>query len=334
MSSDKKKAMPVLSFPCIQLMGVTVRELISDSALQAEGMKRVAERAPALASLSMMDLSVEAEAFGSKIHVADDEVPTVTGRIIESEDDARALKVPPVSAGRTALYVKALEKAVKTITDRPVFGGVIGPFSLAGRLTGMSEIMVNCYVEPDTVHIALEKASEFITNYILEFKRAGAHGVVMAEPAAGLLSPSLSDEFSSSYIKGIVEKTQSDGFIFIYHNCGPNTPHILGQLAAIGAGGYHFGDAVSMTDILKGMPSDRLVFGNVSPAREFTSGTPDSVYAATAKLLSECGKYKNFVVSSGCDIPPTTKWENIDAFFRAVDDYCALEPVSHQFLIA
>ena len=36
---------------------------------------------------------------------------------------------------------------------------------------------------------------------------------------------------------------------------------------------------------------------------------------AVRKLLEECGGYPNFVLSSGCDIPPMSKWENIDAFF-------------------
>ena len=50
----EKKAMPILSFPCIQLMGISVKQLISDSALQAMGMKKIAERTDSLASLGMM----------------------------------------------------------------------------------------------------------------------------------------------------------------------------------------------------------------------------------------------------------------------------------------
>lgn len=34
-----------------------------------------------------------------------------------------------------------------------------------------------------------------------------------------------------------------------------------------------------------------------------------------------CGKYPNFVISSGCDIPAAAKWENIDAYFSAVSEY-------------
>ena len=34
---------------------------------------------------------------------------------------------------RTGIYLDAIAEAKKLITDRPVFAGVIGPFSLAGR---------------------------------------------------------------------------------------------------------------------------------------------------------------------------------------------------------
>ena len=80
--AQTKKAMPILSFPAVQLMGISVKELISDSAKQAQGMKLIADRTKASASVSLMDLSVEAECFGSDIIVSEDEVPTVRGKTL------------------------------------------------------------------------------------------------------------------------------------------------------------------------------------------------------------------------------------------------------------
>ena len=194
-NEPKKKPLPVLSFPGIQLMGITVRELISSSELQARCMKAVADRVDSAASVSFMDLSVEAECFGSTIRVSDDEVPTVIGSIVKDVDDADALQVPEVGSGRTQIYVDAIGKAVELIQDRPVLAGVIGPFSLAGRLLDVSEAMIYCYDDPDMVHVVLEKVSRFITKYILAFKAAGANGDEVDEPIAGLLSPELEEEF-------------------------------------------------------------------------------------------------------------------------------------------
>lgn len=302
-------------------MEITVAELINDSDKQAEGMKIIADSFPTAASVSLMDLSLEAEAFGSKIRVSDDEVPTVIGSIVSTEEEAEALKVPEIGAGRTQIYIDAIEKACKLITDRPVLAGVIGPFSLAGRLLDVSEALIYCYDEPDMVHMVLEKATEFLINYCKEYKKVGANGIVMAEPLAGLLSPSLAEEFSADYVKQIVDAVQDDEFIVVYHNCGNSTIKTIDTIVTNDCPMYHFGNAIDMEEMMSHIPENLIAMGNVDPAGEFRNGTPESVYARTKEVMEKCCKYKNFVISSGCDIPPMSPWENISAFFKAVEDF-------------
>lgn len=323
-STGAKKPIPVLSFPCVSLLGVTVRELISDSALQAKGMKMVADRTDAGASVSFMDLSVEAECFGATVVVSDDEVPTVKGRIINDMDEAEALEIPAIGSGRTQIYIDAIENACKEITDRPVLAGMIGPYSLAARLFEVSEIMMDCYDDPDMVHTVLEKATAFLIEYAKAYKAVGANGIVMAEPVAGLLSPDLEEEFSSPYIKKIADAVQDDSFIVIYHNCGNNVPVMLDSILSTGCAAYHFGNAVDMEkDIIAKVSSDVVVMGNVDPAGVLRMGSPEKVRSETRSLMERCCKYENFVLSSGCDIPPMTPWENIDAFFEASNKFYA-----------
>ena len=323
-TAPTKKAMPVLSFPCISLMDITVKELINDSDLQAKGMKLVADRVPSAASVSMMDLSVEAECFGSQIRFSDDEVPTVIGAIVTSEEEAEALKVPEVGSCRTGKYIEAIGKACKLITDRPVFAGVIGPFSLAGRLMDVTEALVNCYAEPDMVHITMKKATAFLIDYIKPYKEIGANGVVIAEPLTGLLSPAMAEEFSEPYVKQIVDAVQDDSFLVIYHNCGNNTVQMIDSILRTGSAAYHFGNSISMKEMMAKIPKDIVAMGNVDPAGQFRNGTPESIKAETKRIMSECcAEYPNFVISSGCDIPPASKWENIDAFFEAVQEFYA-----------
>lgn len=321
MSADKRRALPVLSFPSIQLLDITVRELIRSSDAQAAGMAAIAKRCPTAASVSLMDLSVEAECFGSEIRVTDDEVPTVVGAVVETMEDVEKLEVPQVGDDRTGIYVEAIRKALTQITDRPVFAGVIGPFSLAGRLMDMTQIMINCYEEPEMVHATLEKATQFLLKYIQAYKDAGAHGVVIAEPAAGLLSPDFCGEFSAPYIKRIVDAVQDDAFLVIYHNCGNTIGRMVPEILSCGAAAYHFGNAVLMIEMLEQMPEDVLTMGNVDPVSAFRNGTPEKVREDTLRIMETCCKHKNFLISSGCDIPPATPWENIDAFFAAVEEF-------------
>ena len=319
--ADRKVPMPILSFPSVSLLGITVRELISNSDRQAEGMKMVAERTKAAAAVSLMDLSVEAECFGATIRISDDEVPTVVGRLIHDEDEANALEVPAVGAARSGLYVESIRKAVDLITDRPVLAGLIGPFSLAARLLDVTEIMMDCYDEPDMVHIVLEKATAFLIEYAKAYKAAGANGIMMAEPVSGLLSPALEEEFSSPYVKQIVDAVQDEHFAVIYHNCGDNVLRMTESILSTGADAYHFGNSIDMAEMMAKMPADVVVMGNVDPAGVLRQGTPETVRAATLDVMERCCSYPNFVISSGCDIPPATPWENLDAFFAAAEEY-------------
>ncbi len=316
-----KKAMPILSFPGTQIIGHTVDELVRDGHLQALCMEAIAKRYPKMGvAVSLMDLSVEAEAFGAEVIFSEDDVPTMHGALITDEDEAEALVVPEVGAGRTGECVKGIREAKELITDRPVMAGIIGPYSLAGRLLDMTEIMVLCYEEPEMVETVLEKATAFLIEYAKAFKAAGADGIVMAEPAAGLLSPNLIEEFSNPYVQKVRETVEDDNFLFMYHNCGNITP-LMNKVKDLNALAYSVGNAIDMEDALKGLQKDSIVIGNIDPAGVIRNSTPDVVKAETKALMERCCKYKNFVIASGCDIPPLTPLENLDAFFEAVDEF-------------
>lgn len=315
-----KKAAPILSFPGCKLIGHTVEELVKSGELQAACMKAIADKFDTGMAFSLMDLSVEAEAFGSEIHYSEDEIPTVLGALIHDEEEAEALKVPKVGAGRTGECVEGIRQAVELITDRPVLAGIVGPYSLAGRLLDMTEIMILCYEEPELVETVLEKATEFLIEYAKAFKEAGANGVAMAEPAAGLLSPSLIDEFSTPYVQKIREAVEDENFLVLYHNCGNITP-LMDNIDRIQAKAYSVGNAIDIEDALKVLSKDSLVIGNIDPAGIFRNGTPEQIRMETLALMERCCKYPNFVIASGCDIPPATPIENLEAFFDAVHEY-------------
>ncbi len=317
--TDKSKTVPILSFPCVQPLGTTVMELVCSAELQAKSIAFIAERYNTGASLSIMDLSVEAEAFGAKVRFSDSDVPTVEKGIIEDIADAKSITVPEIGASRTQTCIDAIKLAKQTVTDKPVLCSVIGPYSLAGRLFDMTELMIECFDSPDCVEILLSKASEFITRYIKAFKDAGADGVIMAEPAAGLLSPALAEEFSMPFVKRIFKEINSDDFIIGYHNCGNAANDMLGMIAELGADIIHLGNAISMEKALEVLPEDIIVMGNVNPVL-FRTGTPDEIKAAVQNVFDECSAYDNFMISTGCDVPAASPWDNINAYFEKTNE--------------
>ncbi|HWS00639.1 MAG TPA: uroporphyrinogen decarboxylase family protein [Prolixibacteraceae bacterium] len=319
-SNKERIALPIMTHPGIEMIGKTVKEAVQDGEVHALAIEKLSEVYPTAATTVIMDLTLEAEAFGTPIEFQQDEMPHLLGRLVTNAEDIEALQVPDLSAGRIPEYLKANRLTVEATRNKPVFAGVIGPFSLAGRLYDMSEIMVACYTEPESIHCLLDKCNRFILNYCTELKKTGCSGVVIAEPAAGLLSNEDCIEFSSEYIKKIVETLQDDTFLVILHNCG-NTGHCTEAMLYTGANAYHFGNAIEMTEALKSCPSDKLILGNADPVGVLKLLPAAEVKAYISGLLNRTSGYDNFVLSTGCDLPPHVPAENIAAFFEALKDY-------------
>lgn len=191
---------------------------------------------------------------------------------------------------------------------------------MAGRLLDVTEAMIYCYDEPDMVHMVLEKVTDFLIKYIQAYKDVGADGVFMAEPLAGILSPDLCDEFSSQYVKKIVDALDDDHFIVAYHNCGNNVLKMVDTMLSTGCKLFHFGNAISVQEMLQKMPNDVMIMGNIDPVHLKDFSTQE-VIDETTSLLEEIGDVDNFVISSGCDIPPLSNWDNIDTFMKVSHDF-------------
>lgn len=318
--SHKRKAMPIMTHPGIEMLGRKVIDAVSDGDIHFQAIKILNERFPqSMACTSIMDLTVEAEAFGAQLCVYDNELPSIQGHLLNTYDDVLKLKIPNLNKARIPAFLKVSTLAFQAL-QKPFFAGCIGPYSLAGRLLGMTEIMIAIYTEPQIVTLLLEKCTDFLINYIAAIKATGVAGVIMAEPAAGLLSDEDCFTFSSAYIKKIVSAVQDETFIVILHNCG-NTGHCTQAMLKTQAKCLHFGNKIDITKVLDECPSEMLVMGNLDPVGVLKVSNANDVYSQTLELLKETSKYNNFILSTGCDVPPNIPIENIQAFYDALTFY-------------
>ncbi len=320
LESKKRLAMPIMTHPGIEAIGKKVKDAVTGGEVHYEAIKYLSDTYPEDACTVIMDLTVEAEAFGATINMPEDEVPSVTGRLVQDESSIQALQIPDLTAGRIPQYLLANKLAAENINDKPVLSGCIGPYSLAGRLYDISEIMVAIYIDPDSITALLDKCTQFLIRYCKALKSTGTDGVIIAEPAAGLLSNDDCMMYSTPFVKQIVDAVQDDKFTVILHNCG-NRGQCTEAMIESGAKALHFGNAIDMVEVLKECPSDIIVMGNLDPVGVFKQKSADEVRTATRDLLEKTRGYKNFVISSGCDLPPHIPEENVRAFLEEVKKY-------------
>lgn len=327
LNSNQTLALPIAVYPGLALTGAKVSDIVTNPQIQFETQLALRERFKTPFVLSAMDLSAEAEAFGCTIHKTSTEIPSVTGRLIASLEQAKKLLIPKPGDMRTAVYLETVRRLRQLPDKLLVIGGCIGPFSLAARLVGVSEAMEMTVTEPDLMHLLLEKCTGFLTSYVQAFEKEGADGVIMAEPAAGLLSPRGLSGFSSAYIKVIAAATAQRRFEIILHNCAAKVLHLPAVLET-GLKAFHFGAPMDMAAALEKVPADTVVCGNLDPTGVFVQLSPPEIAARTNDLLAKASCHRNFVISSGCDVPPTAPLSSLDAFYGAANSFKSNDSVS------
>ena len=322
LTSGVRHALPLVLLPGVAHLGRSIRDAVSDASIQADAALYLADRYPSPAIVMMMDLSLEAEAFGAHVVIPEHDVPTVTAPCLKDLESIRALAIPRLDACRFPTYLKAADIVIRNLHSKPVLASCIGPVSLAARLLEITELMTSMMLEPESVELLLEKCTQFLLSYITEYKRLGAHGVLIAEPVAGLLSPELCESFSSKYVARIVDALQDDTFLVILHNCGQTLP-LLSSLEGTAAAGLSLGNACTIADALPQLKSSTLVLGNIDPVSVLQRGTPGDVKKIVGERLEQTAAYPNFILSSGCDMPHGTPLANIDMMFRMVEEFNA-----------
>jgi uroporphyrinogen decarboxylase len=324
----------VLSFPgrlphlinvyCgLELVGGSVRDIVSRPDLQAEAVLALGDRFRTPVLMTAMDLSAEAEAFGCEIRLSESEIPTVIGRKVTDASGVRLLPEPRPGDARTSVHLDAARRLAKEAGQAPVIGCMIGPFSLAARIFGVSEALMATALEPEVIIELLEKVTRFQAAYARAFRETGAAGVVVAEPAAGLLSPDGVARFSAPFVKAIAAESQTRDFSVILHNCGAKLVH-LDAILESGVKVFHFGSPMDIIAALRRADGKFLLGGNLDPTAVFHNGSPESVRRQTRDLLEATRSFPSYFISSGCDIPRGTPLANIEAFYDVVAEFNAL----------
>jgi uroporphyrinogen decarboxylase len=163
----------------------------------------------------------------------------------------------------------------------------------------------------------LEKSTAFLTAYARAFKEAGAAGLVMAEPAAGLLSPRGLSTHSSAYVKRIAAEVSDGEFGLILHNCAARLLH-LPAILETGLNSFHFGAPMDLPAALGKVAPDVVLCGNLDPTAVLCQLAPAEVRVRALELLAQAGAHRNFVLSSGCDVPAAAPLANLAALYAAV----------------
>lgn len=316
-SYNRRLAAPLISYPGMRLTQTNALQNLTDSNVQFETIRQITLHYPMDIVLPFIDLTVEAEALGIPVDFAEDDAPSVRVHPLMSADQLSQYEVPdPHKAGRMPVFLSVVRR-FKQQLPHVVGGMTAGPFTLAGLMMGAETLAINTLLDADFCHKTIDFATEVVLEYAKALVGTGADFIVLLDPTAVLLSPELYDQFAGQYISRIVEELSVP---VVIHTCG-NTTNIVPNMCKTGAHGLSLDGVVNFPEIAKIVPDDVVLIGNVDPVRVMLNMTPQEVYAQTMQLLKDMEGVPNYILSTGCDLPPATPLDNVEAFCSAAGDY-------------
>ena len=302
------------------LAKVPVDEYVRDGETLARCQLEALDRYGYDAVFSVMDVSVETEAAGSILHYRRNQYPVVDRYVLEDDVDLAALVVPdPEHHGRMPEMLKALRILGRELGDEVlVVGCVVGPFTLTTQLLGTERAL---FMAVDDFP-RLERVMDYATQVIIRFGeaqvRAGAHVPLVFDPSASpaVIPPRLFREFELPRLRRVFAAFAAAGAMSNWlHIAGPVKP-ILPFYPQAGVGIANFDYCVTPTEAQTQLQATCLA-GNIKPLA-FVDSTPAAISASAHELLQAFGDRGGFILSSGCEIPPESRPENVAAMVRAV----------------
>ncbi len=271
--------------------------------------------------------NVEAEAAGCTVTFYEGNDSSIPGikpghhRLTVGDDLAAAPLPNPLTDGRMPVNLEAARRVRREVgPDYWLRGAVSGPFSLAIGLVGSEALFMACVDQPEWVAQLLDYAGRIIREYAKAYRDAGVELVVFDSQASpDLISPRMYEEMVLPITRDLAAWAATQGVRDVPLIIGGNTTPIAGLLTRTGCNNL-LCDFTSDFEpwAAASRAAGRAIRRNVPP-RLLAQGTPDEIYAATARELARGRDLPGFIMGTAV-IPFGTATENILAVKRACLD--------------
>lgn len=299
--------------------GVAMGDYVRDGELMARCQIQSLSHYDYDAVFAFMDVGVETEAIGSVLTYRKDMYPFIRSYALSDGSELNNLTVPnPNQDGRMPELLKAARILRREVgRDVLVVGSVVGPMTLATQLMGAEKTLFLAIDEPEQFTHLLDFATKVIIRFGIAQLKAGVHSLLVFDPSSSpdVIPAQFYREFVMPRLKRVFSAFKQAGSRFNWlHTVGPIAP-ILPFFLQAGVDVVNIDYSVSPLEAMQILPQT-CIDGNIK-SLSFVEAEPEEVADESSRLLQLFSDRGGFILSSGCEIPPESKPENITAMVLA-----------------
>jgi len=210
-------------------------------------------------------------------------------------------------------------KSLRILKDKvgdtvPLIAGVVSPFTLAGHIRGIDNLLLDFFDNPEDVVNLLNFCCEVCILYSQYLEDNGADCISLIEPSATseVIGPKYFQEYASPYIKKVIKNLEVPT---ILHICG-NTVPILSFMEDTGINGISIDHVVDISEAKDKIRKTALI-GNINPVDPLLFGPVDQII----RQSSLCVEKGVDILAPGCGLSPATPIENVRAMTSLAKRY-------------
>lgn len=304
-----------------RLRGLSIREYVTDAGVLAQSQLNAYGLLGQDIVTVICDTLLEAEALGNVLQFPHDAIPRVEKYALNEPAKLGSLRLPdPGRDKRMPMVLEACQRVAQEVKEAAVWSTARGPWTIAANLRGAEQLIYDVFDRPRFVHDLLGFTTEVNKIYGSALIDSGV-GLMISEPAASisLISPEIYSQFIKPYHARVVEHFRELGQRLTMHVCGFIDP-VMEDIVETGMGGISFDKQSSMERMVEVSRGKTVVVGNVDTAL-FERGTREEMEAGVRECLGAAAGRSPYILCSGCEVPPTSPWENVEHFMEAARRY-------------
>lgn len=314
-SCDRLPVIPQIYALSAVIAGVRIGRYLQNGETMAGCQLAVRERLGHDALFVYGGNAVEAEALGCRLCYPADYYPHIDRPLLDSwrEWDRLNPESPDGSLFSELCRACAILRG-KAKDSVPVVAIVTGPVTLAGQILGIEKLLFTLADEPEGFKTLLRFTADATLRYGLALLKAGAHVIMVNDPSASpnVVPKELYAKMVLPYHKTIFSELRKHKPALLWLQIAGYTRGILKEMAETGVDLITIDYLVDLPEARRQIPSIALA-GNIKPL-SFVVEDKAQIVAEVRRLIVKMGDRpgKNgWVLSSGCEIPPESPWENV-----------------------
>jgi len=324
------KKEPIDRVPCFSGMGNITEAGINKLGYRFAGIhldaKQMAETAASTykmfgyeCGVVPVDLCVEAEALGCAINVYPHAegilYPTIKEKLVHNEAEMDTVSIPSDlgERGRIPLLREAIKLLKADIGNDVAIGSyVLGPFTLAGQIMELNDLLKLSFKKADKVAKLLDQMADTLILVAKEYEKAGVDYITVREMGAtsDVLSPRVFKNLILPPLQKVIREISTNS---VLHICG-KTNDIVTFMMEAGPTAISVEQKNDVAESRKKLGSSALIFGNFDAYNVLVSGSEELVRSTIRKCIDDGVS----AVWPGCDIWPTVPPANMEAMMDEI----------------